>query len=808
MAQSKKINEINTIPFMGGQNSYNEPSLLKFGTYSKIMNMRQMHPGFKQRPGMIKQHSTADGTNSVKTMFQFSKGKRTEKHFYAQMSDDDVLEATTAPPGVTTGAFGSEVFSGLANSIPASWSVINDKLVFSNGVDQHQICAGTDDYVMKFLTYSSASALPAMPTIGTDYTDQVNDARTSTYASIGALGTNATDSIVICSQIQPNRLKLTFNASVNTNPSVVTVYYWNGAWTEVTGQTDGTIAVAGQTCGQTGYITWTQPTDAYPKYMYGVNGFWLKITFSSALTATVSVTAATYGSGFTAIQDVWDGVMQDSIEAQFYHSSVYYSYGSSSISIGGMTSSDYVYFNTTDPIVAAYFDVGKAPNTTASTTINSFQYLNSAGVWTTVGTFVDGTTGLSQANFVTFARTAGIKPTQFNQLNYDSYWYRFTVDKTLSADVNIGIQVIPYFDVANYGIGIANAVWKNRMIYIFDQDPSYLYGSATDNPQILSGQDSFIYQMGDGRSNKIVAMKKFYNELLCVQEERGEEGGCITLLQGSNPANLGKIALSNYYGGMTSQSLVVVDGLPYGQNDERVTMAFILSKRGILYTDGKTVRHVPNFNMIKNYFDPSSSTCIRSGYESQMFIKYDSSYNVLKIGLVTGSSATTCNTWLVYDLQDLSFSEDSYGYDIGCMTEVDAGSGSVGTVQLGGGIGDGFVYVLNSGTDDVDLAIDSYATHELNYYGSVIHNNEIIYRVKSQTAGNMTVTPYANGVVQTDNTRTLPLTAENTGQISRRHKIPVNHVSDCVSLKIEHNKAGESFYLLDYGYACEEYSQQ
>jgi hypothetical protein len=808
MAQSKKINEINTIPFMGGQNSYNEPSLLKFGTYSKIMNMRQMHPGFKQRPGMIKQHSTADGTNSVKTMFQFSKGKRTEKHFYAQMSDDDVLEATTAPPGVTTGAFGSEVFSGLANSIPASWSVINDKLVFSNGVDQHQICAGTDDYVMKFLTYSSASALPAMPTIGTDYTDQVNDARTSTYASIGALGTNATDSIVICSQIQPNRLKLTFNASVNTNPSVVTVYYWNGAWTGVTGQTDGTIAVAGQTCGQTGYITWTQPTDAYPKYMYGVNGFWLKITFSSALTATVSVTAATYGSGFTAIQDVWDGVMQDSIEAQFYHSSVYYSYGSSSISIGGMTSSDYVYFNTTDPIVAAYFDVGKAPNTTASTTINSFQYLNSAGVWTTVGTFVDGTTGLSQSNFVTFARTAGIKPTQFNQLNYDSYWYRFTVDKTLSADVNIGIQVIPYFDVANYGIGIANAVWKNRMIYIFDQDPSYLYGSATDNPQILSGQDSFIYQMGDGRSNKIVAMKKFYNELLCVQEERGEEGGCITLLQGSNPANLGKIALSNYYGGMTSQSLVVVDGLPYGQNDERVTMAFILSKRGILYTDGKTVRHVPNFNMIKNYFDPSSSTCIRSGYESQMFIKYDSSYNVLKIGLVTGSSATTCNTWLVYDLQDLSFSEDSYGYDIGCMTEVDAGSGSVGTVQLGGGIGDGFVYVLNSGTDDVDLAIDSYATHELNYYGSVIHNNEIIYRVKSQTAGNMTVTPYANGVVQTDNTRTLPLTAENTGQISRRHKIPVNHVSDCVSLKIEHNKAGESFYLLDYGYACEEYSQQ
>jgi len=806
MTQSKQITEIKTVPFEGGQNSYNEPSLLKFGSYSRIMNMRQMHPGFKQRLGMIKQHSTEDETNGVQTLFQFSKGKRTEKHFYAQMSDGDVLEAATAPPGVTTGVFGSEVFSGSSGSIPASWSVINDKLLFSNGVDQHQICAGTDDYITKFVTYSSASALPTMPTIGTEYTDQVNDASTSTYAVLGGLGTNANDCILINTQIQANRIKLTFDANVNANTSDMTVYYWNGSWTAVSSFSDGT-ASTGKTCAQTGYITWTQPTDAYPKYMYSSNGFWLKIVFSAALSATVNVTSCTYGSGFAALQDVWEGVYQDAIEAQYYHLSVYSSYGASSISIGEMAAADYVYFNTIDPIIAAYIDVGTAPNTTASTTIDAFEYLNPAGSWTTVGTYTDGTSGLSQSGFVSFARISGQKPTQFNQLNYDSYWYRFSVDKTLSADVNIGIQVIPYFDISRFGVGLCNAVWKNRGVYVFDQNPSYVYISATDNPQILSGQDSAIYQVGDGRANKIVAIKKFYNELLCVQEERGEDGGCITLLQGSTPANLGKIILSNYYGGMNSQSLVVIDGLPYDQNSDRATLAFILSKRGILFTDGKTVRHVPNFNNIRNYFDSSSSTCIRSGYESKMFIKYDSSYHVLKIGLVTGSSATECNTWLVYDLETLSFSEDSYGYPIACMTEADAGSGNINVIQLGGGTNDGIVYILNSGLDDVDKAIDSYLVQELNNGSMVVHNNEILYRVKAQT-GNITVTPYNNGVTKSSLAKTLSTAALNSGEVTRRHRVGVNFTGDSVSVKIDHNELGKSVYLLDYGYQTEEYSQQ
>jgi hypothetical protein len=805
----KKLTEVKAIPFRGGQDKFIEPALLPVGGYSAVQNMRQMGLGMKKRMGIIKQHSTADGSNRVLTLFQYSKGKRTERHFYAQFSDDDVLEATTAPPGTTTGVFGTEVFSGTASSIPASWAVLNDKLLFSNGVDQHQVCAGTDDYIDKFLTYVSASALPAIPTIGSDFTDQVTDVSTTTYATLGALGTNATDAVVVCTQIQANRLYFGLTASVNSNSSLMTVYYWNGAWTSVSGLSDGTIASAGKSLGQSGYVTWTQPTDAITKYMYDQNGFWLKITFSAAMSATVNCHTVTFGSGFTALQDVWDGILQDAIECQFYDASAaaYYTMGSSSVTVGAMTSSDTLAFNFYDNIEMIYVDVGNTPNTVASITL-TLKYLSTLNVWTSISIVYDGTSGLTRSGYLTFARTA-VKPQQYGSLPYQAYWFQLTTSGTLSgttlSDLSFGIQGVPYFDVSRFGVGLCNAAWKNRAVYTFDQDPAYLYISADGQPQVLSGMDSAIYKVGDGRANKVVAIKKFYNELIVAQEEKGNDGGCITIVQGTTPANLGKIILSNYYGAMNSQCLKVLDGIKFGEKD-RQTIAFILSRRGLLYSDGRSVQHVPNYHKIKNYFDPSFTECIRTGYESHMYLGYDSSFNILTVGLVSSSSATVVNKWLVYDLGTLEFSEDSYGAPISCMAEAEAASGNVPIIQLGGGTADGFVYILNSGLNDVASSIDSYVTVELDGQGRFLHVAEIVLRMKVQTAGSCTITPYLNSVAQTAITKLM--TAELANQTIRRHRFNVNCRGQHVSLKFAHNTASENFYLLDLALLVEEYLDQ
>jgi len=943
------LSTLGTIPFSGGQNTYNDPTLLPSGSLSSSQNIRHAHPGFKSRMGMIKQHSTADGTNKVLSMFQFSKGKRTERHFYAQMSDDDVLEATTAPPGVTyetmtldvspatdwaagdiitgqasnktcicavklsattysvygrTGAFtlgeivgvtgtaakladqgaanptfaggefGTEVFSGSSSSLPATWSVLNDKLIFSNGVDQHQICAGTEDIISKFIVYDSDTKLPAIPSVGTDYTSEVNYGGSGTVAVLDSLGnfaagtgtvtcgiggvsvvgtgtafltelevgqtiyvdaaekntvatitsniaatvttnwsadrttktfTKTNDCILICSPIMPNRVTFTVTA-VNGNDSVAAVAYSSTTgWKMASSVVDGTIASAGKTLSGSGAITFTQPTDAAPKYMYGRNGFWVKISFSAALDAEVEVSTVTYGSGFTAIQNVWDGSLEDAIEAQFYKNStaVYYLYGSTSISVGAMTTSDYVYFNTADPALAVLIDPAGTPNTTASTTISTFEYLNAAGAWTTVGTYTDGTSGLSKIGYVTFSRQTDVAPVQFNGSVYQSYWYRFKVNKTLSATVNIGIQYIPYFDISDFGVGLCNATWKDNSVFVFDQDPSWIYVSAPGNSQVLSSINSAIYQAGDGRANKILAMKGFYNELLIAQEEKGNAGGCITLIQGTKPENYGKILISNKYGVISSQGMEVVETIEGGHN------AYFLSKRGILFSDGRGIAFIKGFEQIRNYFDPTfPNDCIRAGYESKMYLKYDSVFHILKIGLVVGTTATEVNKVLVYNLIDKNFSTDVYQYALASECEVESASGNVPFTLLGGGQADGFVYIQNSGIDDISTAVDSYVTLEFNVKGKIIRDREMIFRCKVQTAGDLTVTPYYNGVVQTDMAQTLSMTAENSGDRTRRHRMNLNFKDQNVSVKIQHNTATESMYLLDYGVALEDYVEQ
>ena len=869
-----QLTEINAVPFQGGAITHGERSQISLGGYSMVQNMRSTYPGLKKRTGIAKHNTTTDAGNAV-SLYQFCKGKRTERHFYAQMSDGDILRSSSDPPTATGGVLGPEAWSGTTSPKPAAWSNIEEFCLHSNSVDQHQICAGTANYVRKFIKFDGSAAPPNVPTDGFDYTQQVTDGLTTTYAILDSLNTYANhECIFICTHIPASKLTWTFNKA-NQNDSVGTLSYRknDNTWAD-TSESDGTeylvldvapgtawsvgATITGGTSEETcvivakiadltyqisdrsgaftlgeiltdgtyaadqgaahpaiaalardGSMTWSQPTDEIPCYMYGINAFWYRWETDTQLDAEVEVSSLTYGTDGTAakhfetIVNVWDGLPVYAIEArlQVDTGEAYELFGTDAVEIDSLTTDGKVYFNSSDPIMGIYIDPGETPNTTASTTIDAV-YTWTGAAFETLGTITDDTAGMSKGGWVTWARNTSVQPSQFDTSRYYSYWYYFEVDTALSDNVIISIETMPYFDINDAGrIGYANAAWKGRAVYNFNDQ--YGYVSAKNKPLVLNGYDFGIIEAGDGRTNKWTCALPFHNELMVWQEEKGKEGGCTTLFEGNSPTVYGKLIISTKLGCMNAQSAVVIDGVLTSTRTDEVlkTLAFWISRYGLCVSDGRTCSIFSDD--IANYFDPlETTTCIRKGYEHVHFMSYDSVHNGLHIGLCTGTSATVVNKHFFFDLTNKCFYVDSYGQELSCMTEVEAASGAIAMLQYAGGTDDKAVYRINTGTDDIDIgatttAIDGYVTVELNRYALWLQLREILIRVKVQAAGNVTITPYGNTIASS--AITLSMTAETSGDAIRRHRTGVNVQNQNISLKIQNNTAGQGLVLLDYG---------
>lgn len=166
--------------------------------------------------------------------------------------------------------------------------------------------------------------------------------------------------------------------------------------------------------------------------------------------------------------------------------------------------------------------------------------------------------------------------------------------------------------------------------------------------------------------------------------------------------------------------------------------------------------------------------------------------------------ASTPNLFPVLDLVDKTWSFDEPGQVLGCLSEVSSDSDAIDqkpVIQLGGGVGDGTIYRLNDGADDVSTAIDSYIGIEISADGQYFILDEMAIRVKTQAAGDLTLTLYKNDVQV--GTKTLDMTAAATGDSNRRHRFYLNIKGDTVTLRFQNNVAGQSFSLHDLGVGLE-----
>ena len=862
--------------------------------FSMVQNMRMTHPGHEQRKGQARLHTTADSTNYPVSEFQFT-DKAGNQHFIAQMSDGDFLKATNAPPTVTTGVFGSELFSGSAGTRPASYAVVDDMLFFSNGADQHQVWVGEDRPVEDFIVVKDSGALPAVPDTGEDYSREVSDGRASTVAVLDSLNTYANGHCFLVRTAVPKVKQFDFTVTAaNGNTATIAVKKWNGAWTEIVGSQyvlsgtyqwtasgsgtneyymeangggdpsvsepstlmeDGTPMTVGtlgslaageynygdndtlgystiyvrlsdgadpdskadgyvssgvtdatqssdKTLAQTGAISFTAPTDVIPKYAFDQSGFWWLFEVSAQLDAEVEISEVTYEADPQDIFNLWDSTPLPAIEAMVYIDSdgTYKTYDYSSVTISELTASDKIYFRTVDKIEAVYLDVGSTPNTTATTAIDGFGYWD-GDQWQEGAPSNDGTSGASKSGWIIVGRQDSAQPTQFQNTVGYGYWWYITVDKTLSADLTISIEVMPYFDIDNFGhIGYTCCGWKERLAATFNQYPKDIYVSLKGNPFCFNdstgNNNAPILQPGDGRPNETTCLLAFHNELMVFQEEDDTMGGCVTLYQGDSGPTWGPQILSTNLGTFNSHSAKIVEGSFTSLSTTRpvTKLVYFISRIGIFACDGQAFSGVSDD--VQNYFDPKESECLRVGYENRHWLGHDTSYNVLLVGIVSGSSATVPNIFLVYDLSDRTgrpWSFDSREQAITCFTEVSAGSGNVPVLQVGGAAG--YVMRLNTGTNDVSTAIDSYSTMELNADGEDITLSGLLLRMKVQAAGNVTLTSYKNGNANT--AVTASMTAVVANEVLRKANLPVNVSDHHISLKFQNSTASQELHLLD-----------
>jgi len=771
----------------GGMVTARPPAVLKAGQWSAICNLRCLHPGFKTRAGQAQAHATADGTNAAVSLYQFVKGRRTERHLLAQMSDGDILKASDSPPSVSVGVFGTELFDGTATGqIPAAWATLNDVCLWANGSDQVRLWAGQQTAIDAFVVFKGTATPGLIPDGGQDYTTEVRDAGAATVAVLDSLDTFANHHCVYLGfALRPKQVDITMAAG-NANASTATIYYnANGTMTQITLDGD-TTASGGAALAQTGSWTFSPPAAWVPTLAFGRVLFWLQARFSAALDAEVEVSKVTYDCDPMALVAAWDGVSVDPVEVVVYDDDTvdtYYHYAPAAVDISELPTTGRVYFFTADPISAYYVDVGDTPNANSLTISEFGRWIGSAFATDTPA--ADGSSGLTQSGWVVVNRNADDQPRQFRTNKYQAYCYYFKVSAAVSADVNLAIATMPWFDIADWGTaGYCVAAWKDRALYVFNQDPHLIHVSAVRAPLVLAGDDATILTPGDGRAHPVRAIVLFFSEILVFQEERGQIGGTITLYQGYNPSTFGKRVLSTRHGTFNAASVDVVEGVFLSAEADALprTVAYALGHAGVLRITGTTVDIVSDD--INNYFDPSSADCIRAGYEDKMWLKWDAAEKLVRVGLVTGTTATACNTFLEYDPHPVygGWRKTQWAHPLACFANIEAASGAVAILQVAGGTADGRIYRVNTGTADVNTAIEASCTCVLNNNGVPVRVNAFAPAFAA-AAGTVTAQLYDNGLAY-KTALALPMAADKAGQSVRRHHIEAGMTSTLPQLKL------------------------
>ncbi len=122
----------------------------------------------------------------------------------------------------------------------------------------------------------------------TDHTSKAIDKSSSAHVPLDAMQTGDILYMGFYNDC-PRGVYIDMGSNVNAESATLDVEYYNGsAWTDVSGDSDGTDS-GGATLAQDGLYAWTVPTDIAETAINGISLTWIRFKPSSALSATVDI---------------------------------------------------------------------------------------------------------------------------------------------------------------------------------------------------------------------------------------------------------------------------------------------------------------------------------------------------------------------------------------------------------------------------------------------------------------------------------------------------------------------------------------
>ena len=639
-------------------------------------------------------------------------------------------------------------------------------------------------------------------------TEQINNNLTDSANLVSITSTTA-DAFFLIGSLRPLKGFTVDISSANGSTSTLSVKYFDGSkFVSVSSLSDGTSA-SSKSLAQDGDVTFTD-TDgsAFPSFH---GGFYLYFYLCEITAGSATIAGITLDAAIQDVNDLWDGKWRIPLKTSFadFKGAAQYDYKDYTLemaqesyqNVGDKTYQGNRYVidygtlsDNEDDVIEVIFKekinaikIDLFERETTGSIYEIFVQCWDGDSWvdttlsysTDIDKLVSLTKHYVKSGYIFYDIPSGTIESKINKDNVIGYAYRIghkysgTVTEleidTISGLPRASTLINRYLFPFHYQ---NKAMWCNSLS---DKEYNRVDHSKTNAPDVYNGEDA------SGHENERSLYFGSYEALTCAIELFSLRGDTLDtyslffknaetyMLTGNSVEDYRIHDISKTIGCPAFRTLTAAE-VSFGvENSPKLNIALWLSDKGPVMWYNNSIMPIPG---IENYFDPSHDDYIDKSNIDKAAAWFDYTYKAWNLLLPSGSSQSTDNTWLIYDLMRRKWYEktgEDYFPQGGFQVEDTDGnkyiyaydeSGYLQRVENGLTWSDGSTGITNTAQSaDLTLSDGIWDEIELFYHKILFRDNDegsisvAVYKDGNTTAESSTNLPSSATMAETDNYR-------------------------------------------------------